>query len=123
MADINRENFLHQVGMSEKIGNLSYYDSTGQNDFSFTRPYSEKTAELIDAEVKELVENAYNRAKELLKAHQEQHKQVAELLLEREVIFSDDLEHILGKRPWNDEEEETETREEKQTTETSGENV
>ena len=110
-------------GMSEKIGNLSYYDSTGQNDFSFTRPYSEKTAELIDAEVKELVENAYNRAKELLKAHQEQHKQVAELLLEREVIFSDDLEHILGKRPWNDEEEETETREEKQTTETSGENV
>ena len=110
-------------GMSEKIGNLSYYDSTGQNDFSFTRPYSEKTAELIDAEVKELVENAYNRAKELLKAHQEQHKQVAELLLEREVIFCDDLEHILGKRPWNDEEEETETREEKQTTETSGENV
>ena len=110
-------------GMSEKIGNLSYYDSTGQNDFSFTRPYSEKTAELIDAEVKELVENAYNRAKELLKAHQEQHKQVAELLLEREVIFSDDLEHILGKRPWNDEEEETETREEQQTTETSGENV
>ena len=110
-------------GMSEKIGNLSYYDSTGQNDFSFTRPYSEKTAELIDAEVKELVENAYNRAKELLKAHQEQHKQVAELLLEREVIFSDDLEHILGKRPWNDEEEETETREEKQTTETSSENV
>lgn len=93
-------------GMSEKIGNLSYYDSSGQSDFSFTKPYSEKTAELIDTEVKELVENAYIRAKELLKNHQEQHKQVAELLLEREVIFSDDLERILGIRPWKDEEEE-----------------
>jgi len=101
-------------GMSEKIGNLSYYDSTGQSDFSFTKPYSEKTAELIDAEVKELVEGSYLRAKELLKKHQEQHKQVAELLLEREVIFSDDLERILGKRPWKDEEEETVTQEEKE---------
>ncbi len=87
-------------GMSEKIGNLSYYD------FSFTKPYSEKTAELIDSEVKELVENAYTQAKALLKQHQGQHKQVAELLLEREVIFSDDLERILGKRPWKEEEEE-----------------
>lgn len=95
-------------GMSEKIGNLSYYDSSGQSDFSFTKPYSEKTAELIDTEVKELVENAYRRAKDLLKNYQEQHKQVAELLLEREVIFSDDLERILGKRPWKDEEEEEE---------------
>ena len=93
-------------GMSEKIGNLSYYDSSGQSDFSFTKPYSEKTAELIDSEVKELVENAYTQAKALLKQHQEQHKQVAELLLEREVIFSDDLERILGKRPWKEEEEE-----------------
>lgn len=100
-------------GMSEKIGNLSYYDSSGQSDYSFTKPYSEKTAELIDSEVKELVESAYNRAKELLKTHQEQHKQVAELLLEREVIFSDDLERILGIRPWKDEEEETITQEEK----------
>ena len=61
-------------GMSEKIGNLSYYDSSGQSDFSFTKPYSEKTAELIDSEVKELVENAYNRAKELLKTHQDVYK-------------------------------------------------
>ena len=96
-------------GMSEKIGNLSYYDSSGQSDFSFTKPYSEKTAELIDSEVKELVENAYTQAKALLKQHQEQHKQVAELLLEREVIFSDDLERILGKRPWKEEEEEEQT--------------
>ena len=85
-------------GMSEKIGNLSYYDSSGQSDFSFTKPYSEKTAELIDSEVKELVENAYNRAKELLKTHQDQHRQVAELLLEREVIFSDDRETPLERR-------------------------
>lgn len=103
-------------GMSEKIGNLSYYDSSGQSDFSFTKPYSEKTAELIDTEVKELVESAYNRAKEILKNSQEQHRQVAELLLEREVIFSDDLERILGKRPWNEDEEETQTNEEKQET-------
>ena len=101
-------------GMSEKIGNLSYYDSTGQSDFSFTKPYSEKTAELIDAEVKAMVEQAYARAKKLLEDHREQHKQVAELLLEREVIFSDDLERILGKRPWKDEDEETETQEEKE---------
>ena len=60
------------------------------------------------------MESAYKRAQELLRAHQEQHKQVAELLLEREVIFSDDLERILGKRPWKDDEEETETREEQE---------
>lgn len=95
-------------GMSDKIGNLSYYDSTGQSDYSFTKPYSEKTAELIDAEVKDLVETAYIRAKQILSEHREQHRQVAELLIEREVIFSDDLERILGKRPWKDDEEEKE---------------
>lgn len=94
-------------GMSEKIGNLSYYDSTGQSDFSLTKPYSERTAELIDEEVKNLVETAYARAKAILEEHREQHAQVAELLLEREVIFSDDLERILGKRPWTEDEEES----------------
>ena len=92
-------------GMSDKVGMLSYYDSTGQSDFSFTKPYSEKTAELIDAEVKDMVSAAYKRAKQLLSDHREQHRQVAELLIEREVIFSDDLENILGKRPWTEEEE------------------
>ena len=91
-------------GMSDKVGMLSYYDSTGQSDFSFTKPYSEKTAELIDAEVKDMVSAAYKRAKQLLNDHREQHRQVAELLIEREVIFSDDLENILGKRPWTEEE-------------------
>lgn len=99
-------------GMSDKIGNLSYYDSSGQSDYSFTKPYSEKTAELIDTEVKTLIETAYIRAKQILEEHREQHKQVAELLIEREVIFSDDLERILGKRPWKEEDEEAETKEE-----------
>ena len=98
--------------MSDKVGNLCYYDSTGQTDFNFTKPYSEKTAELIDAEVKNLIETSYAKAKELLETHKEQHRQVAELLLEREVIFSDDLEKILGKRPWKDEEEEAKALEE-----------
>ena len=81
---------------------LSYYDSTGQSDFNFTKPYSEKTAEIIDEEVKAMVSAAYERAKQLLSEHKDQHRQVAELLIEREVIFSDDLERILGKRPWTE---------------------
>lgn len=108
-------------GMSDKIGNLSYYDSSGQSDFSFTKPYSEKTAELIDAEVKEMVEAAYVRAKQLLSDHLEQHREVAELLIEREVIFSDDLERILGKRPWKDEEDEKDSSGENTTEEPQGE--
>ena len=64
-----------------------------------------KTAELIDEEAKNMVEASYARAKEILESHKEQHRQVAELLLEREVIFSDDLERILGKRPWSEEED------------------
>ena len=89
-------------GMSDKVGMLSYYDSSGQSDYSFTKPYSEKTAEIIDEEVKTMVSTAYERAKQLLSEHKDQHRQVAELLIEREVIFSDDLERILGKRPWTE---------------------
>ena len=85
-------------GMSDKIGNVSYYDSTGQSDYSFSKPYSEKTAELIDKEVKLLIEKSYERAKKVLKENSEGHKKLAELLLEREVIFSEDLEDIFGKR-------------------------
>ena len=88
--------------MSDKVGMLSYYDSTGQSDFNFKKPYSEKTAEIIDEEVKAMVSAAYERAKQLLSEHKDQHRQVAELLIEREVIFSDDLERILGKRPWTE---------------------
>lgn len=87
-------------GMSEKLPNLSYFDSTGNSDYGFTKPYSEKTAELIDAEAKKIVADEYARAKKILKEHEEGHRQLSELLLEREVIFSEDLETIFGKRPW-----------------------
>ena len=92
-------------GMSDKVGNMSFYDSTGQTDFSFTKPYSEKTAELIDAEVKVLVDESYKRALTILKDHADGHKELAELLLDKEVIFSDDLEKIFGKREWDIKEE------------------
>ena len=88
-------------GMSEKVGNVSYYDSSGQSDFSFTKPYSEKTAQLIDEEVKVLIDSQYVRAVDVLKKNKEGHKKLADLLLEREVIFSEDLETIFGKRPWD----------------------
>ncbi len=88
-------------GMSEKVGNVSFYDSTGQTDNTFTKPYSEKTAELIDEEVKKLIDEQYVRAKKVLKENEEGHKKLAKLLLEREVIFSEDLENIFGKRPWD----------------------
>jgi cell division protease FtsH len=85
-------------GMSDKVGNLSFYDSTGQVDYSFTKPYSEKTAELIDAEIKALIEEAYIKAKKVLKSHIEGLRTLAERLLEKEVIFSEDLEEIFGPR-------------------------
>lgn len=88
-------------GMSEKLGNISYYDSSGQSDYSFSKPYSEKTAELIDQEVKVLIDESYQRALQLLRDNAENHKKLAELLLEKEVIFSEDLERIFGKRKFD----------------------
>lgn len=87
-------------GMSDQLPNLSYYDSTGNSDYGFTKPYSEKTAELIDAEAKKIVAEQYERAKNILKENAEGHNKLAELLLVREVIFAEDLEEIFGKRPW-----------------------
>jgi AFG3 family protein len=89
-------------GMSERVGTVSFYDSTGQTDYTFSKPYSEKTAELIDEEVKILIDSQYVRAKEILMKSAEGHHKLAELLLEREVIFSEDLEAIFGKRPWEE---------------------
>jgi AFG3 family protein len=91
-------------GLSEKIGNISYFDSTGQSEYAFTKPYSEKRAEIIDQEVSELIEGQYNRAKAILKTNQEGLNQLAELLLEKEVIFTEDLENIFGMRKSNPEE-------------------
>jgi len=85
-------------GMSEKIGHISFYDSTGQSDFGFTKPYSEKTAELIDEEVYKLVTESFDRAKQVLIANKKGLTELAEILLEKEVIFSEDLERIFGKR-------------------------
>lgn len=85
-------------GMSDKVGNVSFYDSSGQSDFGFTKPYSEKTAEVIDREVKEIIDKSYLRAKDVLKGNMKGLIELAELLLEKEVIFSEDLEKIFGKR-------------------------
>jgi AFG3 family protein len=86
-------------GMSDKVGNLSFYDSSGQTDYSFTKPYSEKTAQLIDQEIKLLVDESYERCKNVLREHAEQHRILAERLLEKEVLFTEDLEEIFGPRP------------------------
>ncbi len=94
-------------GMSEKLGNLSFYDSTGQSDFSFVKPFSEKTAELIDKEVKMIVDKAYNTALKVLDENREGLEQLANKLLEKEVIFTDDLEQIFGPRPKSESEEQT----------------
>ena len=85
-------------GMSEKVGNISYYDSSGQSEYGFSKPYSEKTAELIDREAKKIVEVSYNKAKEVISANIAGLTKLAEQLLEKEVIFSEDLEKIFGKR-------------------------
>ena len=87
-------------GMSDKLANMSYYDSSGNSDYGFTKPYSEKTAELIDSEAKEIVATQYARAKKILLDNAEGHNKLAELLIEKEVIFAEDLEQIFGKRPW-----------------------
>lgn len=86
-------------GMSEKLPNLSYYDSTGQ-EYGFTKPYSEETAKLIDKEVSQIVNEQYERAKSILREHAEKHAKLAEVLITREVIFAEDVEQIFGKRPW-----------------------
>ena len=85
------------LGMSEKLPNLCYYNN---DEYSFQRPYSEKTAELIDEEVKRMVNEQYERAKQILSEHKEQHNKLAQLLIDKEVIFAEDVERIFGKRPW-----------------------
>lgn len=92
-------------GLNKEIGNISYYDSTGQSEYTFSKPYSERTAETIDQEVRKIVESAYERAKMVLNENKEKLDKLASLLLEREVIFREDLEEIFGKRPWDKEEE------------------
>ena len=85
------------AGMSEKLPNLCYYNN---DEYSFNRPYSERTAELIDEEAKRMINGQYERAKEMLTLHKDGHNTLAKLLMEKEVIFAEDMERIFGKRPW-----------------------
>lgn len=97
-------------GLNEKIGNVSYYDSTGQNEYSLSKPYSEDTAKIIDAEISKIIEEAYTKAKELLVEHKDKLTLLADQLLEKEVIFKEDLEKIFGKRPFDTEEQSTDDK-------------
>lgn len=92
-------------GLNDKMGNITYYDSSGQNEYNFSKPYSEQTAQVIDKEIKDLIENQYNRAIEILTHHKDKLLELAEILIEKEVIFKDDLEKIFGSRPFQKEEE------------------
>ncbi len=87
-------------GLSDKVGNLTYYDSSGQSEYGFSKPYSEQTAELIDQEISAIIEEQYQRALKLLEENKDKLTQLAEVLLEKEVIFKDNLEKIFGKRPF-----------------------
>jgi len=91
-------------GLNEKIGNITYYDSQGESEYSFQKPYSEKTAEVIDEEISKLVEGAYQKAIKILEENKDKLVKLADKLLEDEVIFKEDLEKIFGKQPWSKEE-------------------
>ena len=89
-------------GLNKRIGNLSYYDSTGQSEYNFTKPYSDKTAEIIDEEIRKLAEDSYKRALQILKDNIDNLKKLAQRLLKEEVIFTEDVEAIFGPRPFDD---------------------
>ena len=88
-------------GLNEKLGNVTYYDSSGQNEYNFSKPYSEETALVIDKEISNLIEGQYQRAIKILEENKEKLNQLADILIEKEVIFKDDLEAIFGKRPFD----------------------
>ena len=88
-------------GLNEKLGNITYYDSSGQNEYNFSKPYSEETAKTIDIEISALIESQYLRAIAILEENKDKLNQLADILIEREVIFKDDLEAIFGKRPFD----------------------
>lgn len=90
-------------GLNEKVGNISYYDSSGQSEYSFGKPYSEQTAKTIDEEIKAMIENQYQRAVKILEENRDKLDALASKLLEKEVIFREDLEEIFGKRAWDPE--------------------
>ena len=97
-GDIVQNGAYKAILNSDKLKNISYYDSTGQSDMAFTKPYSERTAQQIDDEVRALIAKARKMAEDIIDEHREGLVQLAELLLEREVVFTEDVEHIFGKR-------------------------
>ena len=104
-------------GLNDEIGNITYYDSSGQSDYSFSKPYSEETAQKIDEEISKIIENQYNRACELVNKNKEKLTALANRLLEKEVIFKDDLLSILGDRPFDKKNNSSESEEIKATEE------
>jgi len=92
-------------GLNDKLGNITYYDSSGQNDYGFTKPYSDETAKIIDKEISDLIEGQYQRAIKILEENKDKLIALADVLIEKEVIFKDDLENIFGKRPFDKEED------------------
>ena len=130
LNDIERATKMAQslvvyYGMSPELGNISFYDSTGQNEYGFTKPFSEKTAETIDKEVKRIVEEAYARAKSIILGHRAHMDELAAQLYEKEVLFREDLERIYGPRPWETQEttETAETTDESEDDETPAEDT
>lgn len=98
-------------GLNDELGNITYYDSSGQSEYNFSKPYSEDTAQKIDKEISKLIESQYQRAIELLTNNKDKLTQLADLLVEKEVIFREDLENIFGKRPFGQTEEDISTTE------------
>ena len=90
-------------GLNEKLGNISYYDSSGQNEYNFSKPYSDDTALLIDQEISAIIEGQYQRAIRILEENKDKLLELADLLCQKEVIFREDLEKIFGKRPFDKE--------------------
>lgn len=99
-------------GMSDNVGTVSFYDSTGSRGYELSKPYSEKTAELIDREVKDLIQSIHDRTYSIIMEHRDGFEQLAGLLLEKEVIFADDLKRIFGPRPWDEQENAAEAEKE-----------
>ena len=110
-------------GLNAKIGNVTYFDSSGQTDFNFSKPYSEETAQIIDAEISKIIEGQYKRAIEILQEHKDKLILLANRLLEKEVIFKDDLEKIFGKRPFEVEAEVEESADNTENKETSEDSI
>ena len=98
-------------GLNDKLGNITYYDSQGQNDYAMDKPYSQETAVIIDAEISKIIEAEYDRAIKILSENRDKLDALANLLLEKEVIFKENVEEIFGKRPWDKEETEDTTAE------------